>query len=188
MKDNTNLNHNCENNTHEYCDYKNNLDNNCSSEKQTNENRSSDNIPSKNNINENCSSETCTSINCNCISECNNKNTREYNKDNIFYKIINKEINSNLVLEGKHFIAINDIRPKAPVHVLVIPKGNYIDYLDFVINASNEEIVDFNKGIAQIIEKMKLLPGGYKLLSNSGLFGQQEVPHMHVHILGKSSN
>ncbi|MBQ9441290.1 MAG: HIT domain-containing protein [Alphaproteobacteria bacterium] len=113
---------------------------------------------------------------------------KEYNKDNIFYKIINKQINSNLVLEGKHFIAINDIRPKAPVHVLIIPKGNYIDYDDFVSNATDEEIVDFNKGIAQIIEQMKLLPGGYKLLSNSGIFGQQEVPHMHVHILGKPSN
>ena len=108
----------------------------------------------------------------------NDKSSREYNKDNIFYKIINKEIKSNLVLEGKHFIAINDIRPKAPVHVLIIPKGNYIDYSDFVTNATDEEI----------IEQMKLLPGGYKLLSNSGIFGQQEVPHMHVHILGKSSN
>lgn len=128
------------------------------------------------------------SINNENAKESNTNNTREYNKDNIFYKIINKEINSNLVLEGKHFIAINDIRPKAPVHVLIIPKGNYIDYADFVTNASDEEIVDFNKGIAQIVEKMKLLPGGYKLLSNSGLFGQQEVPHMHVHILGKSSS
>ena len=118
----------------------------------------------------------------------NDKKSREYNKDNIFFKIINKEINSNLVLEGKHFIAINDIRPKAPVHVLIIPKGNYIDYSDFVTNATDEEIIDFNKGIAQIIEQMKLLPGGYKLLSNSGVFGQQEVPQMHVHILGKSSN
>ena len=118
----------------------------------------------------------------------NEKSNREYNKDNIFYKIINKEINSNLVLEGKHFIAINDIRPKAPVHILIIPKGNYIDYSDFVSNATDEEIIDFNKGIAQIIEQMRLLPGGYKLLSNSGVFGQQEVPHMHVHILGKSSN
>ena len=118
----------------------------------------------------------------------NDNNTMKYNKDNIFYKIINKEIKSNLVLEGKHFIAIHDISPRAPVHVLIIPKGNYVDYADFVTNATDEEIIDFNKGIVQIIEQMKLLPGGYKLLSNSGLFGQQEVPHMHVHILGKSSN
>ena len=127
-------------------------------------------------------------INNENVKENSTNNTREYNKDNIFYKIINKEINSNLVLEGKHFIAINDIRPKAPVHVLIIPKGNYIDYSDFVTNASDEEIIDFNKGIANIIEQMKLLPGGYKLISNSGLFGQQEVPHMHVHILGKASS
>ena len=111
----------------------------------------------------------------------------EYNSNNIFYKIIHKEINTNLVIEGKYFIAINDIQPKAPVHVLIIPKGNYIDYSDFLKNASDEEIIDFNKGIAKVIELKKLQEGGYKIMSNSGKFGQQEVMHMHVHILGKSS-
>ena len=111
----------------------------------------------------------------------------EYNTNNVFYKIIHNEIKTDLILDGKHFIAIHDIQPKAPVHVLVIPKKNYIDYTDFLKNASEEEIIDFNQGIRQVIDLMKLQEGGYRLISNSGKFGQQEVPHMHVHVLGKSS-
>ena len=110
----------------------------------------------------------------------------EYDKNNIFYKILHKEVNSNFVLEGEHFVVINDIKPKAPVHMLVIPKGEYIDYADFVTNASNAEILDFNKAIKQVIDMMNLCEGGYRLISNSGKFGEQEVPHMHVHILGNS--
>jgi len=111
----------------------------------------------------------------------------QYDKNNIFYKIINKEVKSNILLEGKHFLAFHDITPKAPVHILIIPKGNYIDYNDFVLNASDKEIIDFNKGISEVIKLMKLEEGGFRLISNSGKFGNQEVMHMHVHILGKSS-
>lgn len=107
-----------------------------------------------------------------------------YNKDNVFYKILHKEINSDIVFEGKHFIVIKDIKPKAPTHVLVIPKGNYVDYGDFISNASDEEILDFNKGISKVIDLLNLDKGGYTLVSNSGKFGKQEVPHMHVHVLG----
>jgi histidine triad (HIT) family protein len=108
----------------------------------------------------------------------------QYDKNNVFYKIINKEMNANIILEGDHYIAINDIAPKAPVHVLVIPKGNYVDYNDFALNASNAEIADFTKGIAKIVEMMRLDKGGFRLISNSGAYGKQEVMHMHVHVLG----
>ncbi|MDR2666817.1 MAG: HIT domain-containing protein [Holosporales bacterium] len=117
----------------------------------------------------------------------------EYDKNNVFYKIINKTLKADIVLEGKHFLAFHDIAPRAPVHILIIPKGYYVDYCDFVENASNAEILDLQKGIAQIVEIMKLKEGGYKLLSNAGKFKTQflpeaqEVMHMHVHILGKSS-
>ncbi|MDR0942302.1 MAG: HIT domain-containing protein [Holosporales bacterium] len=116
----------------------------------------------------------------------------QYDKNNPFYKIINKEIKTNIVSEGKHYLAFNDITPKAPVHVLIIPKGNYVDYNDFASNASDEEIIDFNRGIAKIVKLMKLEANGFKILSNAGKFtldGEkgQEVMHMHVHILGKSS-
>ncbi|GHT89436.1 hypothetical protein FACS1894113_4560 [Alphaproteobacteria bacterium] len=112
----------------------------------------------------------------------------KYDSNNVFYKIINKELKSNILLESDHFIAINDIAPKAPVHVLAISKGLYVDYYEFVSKASDEEILDFNKGILKIIEMFKLTEDGYRLVSNSGRFGMQEVMHFHMHIMGKSSD
>lgn len=107
-----------------------------------------------------------------------------YDKNNIFFKILHKEVPSEIIIEGKYFIVIKDIKPKASVHVLVIPKGEYTDYGDFIERASSEEIFDFNKGIQLAIEKLQLKKGGYRLISNCGDFGEQEVPHMHVHVLG----
>ncbi|MDR0640800.1 MAG: HIT domain-containing protein [Holosporales bacterium] len=112
-----------------------------------------------------------------------------YDKNNVFYKIIHKEIPADIVLEGDHYIAIKDINPRTPVHILLIPKGNYVDYEDFASNATPEEIVNFHRGIGRIVEMMNLRSGGFKLLSNAGPFvyqyieGQQ-VMHMHLHILG----
>lgn len=110
----------------------------------------------------------------------------QYNKDNIFYKIIHKELKSHIVLEGEHYIVINDIKPKAPVHMLVIPKGEYISWDDFVLKASPSEIVDFCKGIEKTVDMMHLKEGGYRLIVRAGKFGPQEVPHLHVHVLGDS--
>jgi histidine triad (HIT) family protein len=108
----------------------------------------------------------------------------KYDSNNVFYKIINGQAKADMVLEGEYYIAINDISPKAPVHILVIPKNSYIDYNDFATNASDAEIIDFTKGLAQIIKMKNLEEGGFRLISNSGTFGQQEVMHMHMHILG----
>lgn len=116
----------------------------------------------------------------------------QYDKNNVFYKIITGEIKTNVVLEGEHFIAFHDITPRAPVHVLVIPKGLYVNYADFLELASDEEILDFNRGISQIIKMLKLERHGFKILSNAGKFTTPSMPepqsvmHMHVHILGKS--
>ncbi len=107
-----------------------------------------------------------------------------YNQDNVFYKIINNQIPSDPVMESKYFIAINDISPKAPTHVLIIPKNSYIDYYDFITNAKDEEIVDVNKGIAKLIEVMGLVENGYRIVTNSKLFGQQEIMHVHFHLMG----
>jgi diadenosine tetraphosphate (Ap4A) HIT family hydrolase len=113
----------------------------------------------------------------------------QYNNNNVFYKIIHKELEANIVLEGDHYLAIHDIAPRAPVHILVIPKGDYVDYHDFAKNASPDEIVDFHLGLSNIIELMQLHIGGFKLISNAGTFEyrsleRQQVMHMHVHILG----
>ena len=112
----------------------------------------------------------------------------KYDKENIFAKILRKEIPNDTVIETNLSLAFKDINPVAPVHVLVIPKGPYVNYDHFVSNASNEEILDFNNTVKEVIKKFDLDPerngNGYRLIANTGLNGVQEVPHLHFHILG----
>ena len=112
----------------------------------------------------------------------------KYDKENIFAKILRKEIPNDTVIETDFSLAFKDINPVAPVHVLVIPKGPYVNYDHFVSNARNEEILDFNNTVKEVIKKFDLDPerngNGYRLIANTGLNGVQEVPHLHFHILG----
>ena len=112
----------------------------------------------------------------------------KYDKENIFAKILRKEIPNDTVIETDLSLAFKDINPMAPVHVLVIPKGPYVNYDHFISNASNEEILDFNNTVKEVIKKFDLDPvrngNGYRLIANTGLNGVQEVPHLHFHILG----
>jgi histidine triad (HIT) family protein len=91
------------------------------------------------------------------------------------------------VLETAHSLAFRDIRPQAPNHVLVIPKGAYVSFDHFAAEASDAEIVDFTRAIGEVcrMEGVDLPSGeGFRLISNAGNHGVQEVPHLHVHILG----
>lgn len=110
-----------------------------------------------------------------------------YDDQNIFAKILRGEIPNRTVFENDHALAFEDINPQAPVHVLVIPKGPYVNYDHFVTQASEAEIVGFNRAVAAVIDKLGLAPGtggqGYRLISNTGAHGVQEVPHYHLHIL-----
>ena len=112
----------------------------------------------------------------------------KYDKENIFAKILRKEIPNDTIIETDLTLAFKDINPVAPVHVLVIPKGPYVNYDHFVSNARNEEILDFNNTVKEVIKKFDLDPerngNGYRLIANTGLNGVQEVPHLHFHILG----
>lgn len=110
-----------------------------------------------------------------------------YDNQNIFAKILRGEIPNTTVLETEHSLAFRDILPQAPVHVLVIPKGAYVNYDHFAAEASAEEIVDFTRAIAKVcdIEAIRADSyAGYRLISNAGENGVQEVPHLHVHLLG----
>ncbi|SMC54056.1 HIT domain-containing protein [Primorskyibacter flagellatus] len=107
-----------------------------------------------------------------------------YDDQNIFAKILRGEIPNTTVLETEHTLAFRDLYPQAPVHVLVIPKGAYVCYDHFARDASDAEIVDFNRTIGRIVEMESLQEGGYRTISNAGQAGVQEVPHLHVHILG----
>ena len=66
-----------------------------------------------------------------------------YNDNNIFAKILNKKLSTDIILENEHAIAFHDIKPQAPIHILIIPKGKYIKYDDFLNKASNDEIHQF---------------------------------------------
>ncbi len=114
----------------------------------------------------------------------------KYDSENIFAKILRGEIPNDTVLETDHALAFRDIAPQAPVHVLVVCKGPYVNFDHFIDEASEEEIVDFNRAIGQVTARLGLNPDeahdgtGYRILSNSGAHGMQDVPHLHVHILG----
>ena len=109
-----------------------------------------------------------------------------YDKNNIFAKILRGEIPCNKVYENEHVLSFHDINPQKKIHVLVIPKGEYINLEDFIDKASDKEIVEFNKAITHIVRMTKIsnLEGGYRVLSNTGIDGGQEVPHLHYHIFG----
>ena len=108
----------------------------------------------------------------------------DYDSENILAKIIRGEIPCDKVYENEHSLAIRDIAPKAPCHVLVIPKGAYRTYDDFIAKASDAEILAFSRGIAAVIAQEGLAEGGYRLIMNNGTDGGQEIPHLHCHVLG----
>ncbi|MFK7974114.1 MAG: HIT domain-containing protein [Rickettsiaceae bacterium] len=109
-----------------------------------------------------------------------------YNKNNVFAKIINNEVNSDKIYEDDSLLVIKDIKAAAPIHLLVIPKGNYTDLTDFVENASNDEIAHYFKMIAKIAKENDALE--YRIVSNKGESAGQSVFHFHTHILSGSTN
>ncbi len=111
-----------------------------------------------------------------------------YDDQNIFAKILRGEIPSKPLMETEHTLAFSDIAPQAPHHVLVIPKGPYATYDHFALEASEAEIVDFTRVVGKLAAELGLQPGkggtGFRLISNAGPDAIQEVPHMHVHLVG----
>ena len=111
-----------------------------------------------------------------------------YDDDNVFARILRGEIPNRTVVETDHTLAFEDIRPQAPVHVLIIPKGRYVNFDHFAAEASDAEVADFNRVVGEVIRQTGVAPqgegGGYRLLSNAGVDGVQEVPHFHMHVVG----
>ena len=107
-----------------------------------------------------------------------------YDENNIFAKILRGEISCRVIDEDEHTLSFADINPQAPVHVLVIPKGAYTDWSDFALRASGEEIAAFTKAISRVADLTGISLTGYRVISNIGLDSHQEVPHLHMHVLG----
>ena len=102
--------------------------------------------------------------------------------DNIFLKIIDKKIPAKIAYEDDRCLAFHDINPQAPVHVLVIPKGNYVSFADFSAGASADEIAGFMRAVGKVAKDLGLEAQGYRLLANMGEHSGQEVAHFHVHL------
>ncbi len=110
--------------------------------------------------------------------------TLSYDDGNILAKILRGEIPNRTVYEDEWALALHDINPQAPVHVLVIPKGNYVSWDDFSANATDAEVAGFNRAVGHTARELGLVEGGYRLITNVGMNAHQEIAHLHVHILG----
>ena len=107
-----------------------------------------------------------------------------YIKDNVFARILSKDLPATIIYEDEYVLAFNDVNPAAPVHVLVIPKKEYIDYTDFILKASGDEIKKYFAAIAHVATLVGLDQDGYRLITNKGAKSGQTVPHFHFHIVG----
>ena len=110
-----------------------------------------------------------------------------YDDNNIFAKILRKEIPCDKIYEDDFVLSFYDINPQKKVHALVIPKGKYTDLDDFSSKASSEEMVGLLKGINTVAKKLGISSDtgkGYRALANISEDGGQEVPHLHFHLFG----
>ena len=105
-----------------------------------------------------------------------------YDENNIFAKILRKEIPSDVLYEDEEVYAFKDINPQAPVHILIIPKKAFCSFTDFSSHAKEDTIVSLVRSIEKIAKDLKL-NDGYRVISNVGSNGGQEVPHFHLHLL-----
>ena len=107
-----------------------------------------------------------------------------YDDSNIFARILRGEIPCKKVYEDQWALAFHDINPLAPVHVLVIPQGKFASFADFSANASVDEIAGFTRALGKVAKDLGLEAQGYRLLTNMGGHGEQEIAHFHVHLFG----
>ena len=107
-----------------------------------------------------------------------------YDKDNLFARILRGEIPCDKVHETEHALAFRDINPQAPVHVLVVPKGEYVSWDDFSAHAPPELQAGFLAAVGATARVLGVDRTGYRVVANHGRDGNQEVPHLHVHVLG----
>lgn len=108
----------------------------------------------------------------------------EYDPQNIFAKILRGEAPAEIVFENEYAVAFHDIAPRNKVHVLIIPRGPYTNFMRFNADASDEEKLGLLDAISQTALIMGVNETGFRLLSNTGEDGKQTVPHLHVHLRG----
>ncbi len=105
--------------------------------------------------------------------------------DCLFCKIVKKEIPCDLVLESENYLAFKDIDPKAPIHILVIPKKHFED-----ITELSFQDLDLTAGLMEMASKVaqsENLEKGFRVVLNTGPDAGQSVQHVHAHVLGGRS-
>ena len=106
-----------------------------------------------------------------------------YDKENIFAKILNGEIPCDKVFENDYVLAFKDINPKAKTHLLIIPKEQFIDISDFLQNADKLYLSNFWASVDEIINNLGFRDKGFQIKTHKGKDGGQEVFHFHLHLL-----
>jgi histidine triad (HIT) family protein len=99
----------------------------------------------------------------------------------VFCRIVRGEIPAAVIHEDAEFLAFRDIHPRAPVHAVVVTKQHYPTLLDMTDAAY---IGRYMLAAAETARALGLAPGGFRLVANCGPDGGQEVPHVHVHVMG----
>lgn len=111
-----------------------------------------------------------------------------YNDENVFAKILNGKIPSTIIDSCPQAVAIHDINPRAPIHILILSKKKCVDFDDFVSSSSSKEIADFFQFVHKVgyeatYDEQSKSSNGYRIITNIGPDSCQEVPHFHVHII-----
>lgn len=106
-----------------------------------------------------------------------------YDSNNVFARIIRGEIPSKKVYEDENVLSFYDISSAAPIHVLVMPKGEFKNFVEFTTKESPQKVADFFKKVSEIATMLGAEKSGFRLISNIGSDAHQTVPHFHVHIL-----
>ena len=107
-----------------------------------------------------------------------------YDTNNIFAKILRKEIPCDSIYEDEKVFFFYDINPQAKIHILGIPKMQVVNFYDFVSKADQDMVKHFFSKINQIVHDHSLDKTGFRIITNNGKDALQEVPHFHIHILG----
>ncbi len=104
----------------------------------------------------------------------------------LFCKIAKKEIESDMVFEDNDFFVIKDISPKAPIHLLVIPK-KHIKSINELNENDNQFIGNLILFAKKVAKDLDFSEKGFKLLFNVGKGGGQTIDHIHLHILSNNN-
>jgi histidine triad (HIT) family protein len=104
-------------------------------------------------------------------------------EDCLFCKIVNKQIASEIVYENDYVVVFKDINPKAPVHLLAVPKKHVRSIVE-IEKLSLEELSGLLSSISKIAVELDLDKEGFRVVTNTGASAGQSVDHLHFHILG----